>query len=166
MIINSMNNNLSFDARFRKKPVEIHAVIQNEEFTVSNPWGANGTLTGYPGYYKVTNHRNEVYPLAPESYNDKYEPIPDRPNWYRTKTDRPSYTKATFPRGNTVTSCEGEEHTEIKGMKAVEAIDATGKPYPIPYDEFVAGYEPADQEAEKMMEEINEYLENNKLKSI
>ena len=151
-----MTESISFGARFRKLPGKISAKEMNEAFQVRNPWG-EGMLTGQPGDSLATNLLNgEQYPIGPKALAEKFEHLEG--DIFQTRTDKPVYIEADFPKGETIVSREGVEKTKVNGIQAMEAIDAEGKPYPIPGDYFLKAYAPIDEAGRKIVEVLKSLL--------
>lgn len=151
-----MSNSVSFGATFQKLPGKITAQKMSEAFKVKNPWG-KGMLEGKAGDSLVTNLLNgEQYPIGPKALADKYEHLEG--DIFQTRMDKPVYIEADLPKGDKIVSREGVEKTKVNGIQAMEAIDAEGKPYPIPGDYFLKAYAPIDEAGKKIVEALKALL--------
>ena len=105
----------------------------------------------------VTNLLNgEQYPIGPKALADKYEHVSG--DVFQTRMDKPVYIEADLPKGDKIVSREGVEKTSVNGIQAMEAIDAEGKPYPIPGDYFLKAYAPIDEAGRKIVEVLKTLL--------
>lgn len=151
------NNNLAFQAKFKKLPVKIEAKQMQEAFKVPNPWAKGEFLEGKAGDSLVTNLLNgERYPIQPEVLKQKYEHVAG--NLYQTRMDKEVFIDADLPKSLEILSREGAEKTYANGIPAMEAIDGAGKPYAIPGDYFMKAYAPIDEAGKNIIDKLKQLM--------